>query len=102
MRAIVTKQRGQRGGWQMIEDEDGFEDIELTAEELAREKRLHKEMEPFREHQEICEKGCQFFPITMACYEGAKLMNPNLSDASEKEYIERIKRTHKDCEWCNE
>jgi hypothetical protein len=88
--------------------DDEFEALEAeieanwTPEDQDREDRLRKKLQPFRDHQDKCEKGCRFFPISMACYEGAKLMNPALPDSSEIAYLHRTGETHKDCDWCNE
>lgn len=51
-----------------------------------------KDLELFYKHQEICEQ-CRFFPISPACYKGAKIANPRL-DVTEDEYWTRIKEGH--------
>jgi hypothetical protein len=57
-----------------------------SEEEL--EKRIREELKPFREHQEICDQ-CRFFPISPACYQGAKIANPKLA-LTKEEYLARI------------
>jgi hypothetical protein len=39
---------------------------------------------PFGKHRDEC-RQCEFFPLSPACYEGAKILNPSL-DKTEQEY----------------
>jgi hypothetical protein len=93
--------------FELEDEEEDFEALEAeiaanwTPEDQAQEDRIRKEMQPFRDHSEVCKKGCRFFPISMACYEGAKMMNPDLPDANEEEYLHRMQKGHEDCEWCH-
>jgi hypothetical protein len=43
----------------------------------------------FHVHADTC-KDCKFFPLSMACYIGAKLLNPNLPDTCEQDYLCRM------------